>query len=114
MKYVNAIRTAAPMSPEIHQPSTASGRSSSGAAVSRSPTSSPARCSSRRASRRFATWYTTTTQKIGIPCRMITNSRGTSVSICNAVSPRERIAQRIAANTIPIGLFWPRNATAIP
>ena len=45
---------------------------------------------------------------------MITNSRGTSVSIWSAVSPLERSAHSIAANTIPIGLFCPRNATAIP
>ena len=51
---------------------------------------------------------------IKIPCRMITNSRGMSVSIGRIDSPRDNEAQKIAANTMPIGLFWPRNATAIP
>ena len=45
---------------------------------------------------------------------MITNSRGTSVWICRAVSPRDRTPHKMAAKTIPIGLFCPRNATAIP
>ena len=42
------------------------------------------------------------------------NSRGSSVSIWIAVSPRASAPQRIAAKMMPIGLFCPRNATAIP
>ncbi len=40
-----------------------------------------------------------------MPCRMMMNSRGTSLSICSATSPRDRIPHRIAAKMIPIGLF---------
>ncbi len=42
------------------------------------------------------------------------NSRGTSVSIWTAVSPRASTPHRMAAATMPAGLFCPRNATAMP
>ena len=49
-----------------------------------------------------------------MPCRMMMNSRGTSVSSCSAISPRDRTPHRIAAKMIPIGLFCPRKATRDP
>ena len=87
---------------------------SASAAASSSSPRAPARWSCRAARRRLAIWYVMTTDRIKIPCRMITNSRGTSVSICSTTSPRDKIPHRIAAKMIPIGLFWPKNATAIP
>jgi len=55
-----------------------------------------------------------TTDRIRMPWRMMMNSRGTSVSIWSATSPRDRMPHRIAAKMMAIGLFCPRNATAIP
>ena len=129
MKYVNEIWIATRDVGERHQVLFSSAGSnasvplvsgprgpalSPGPAESSSSPASPARCNCRAARRRFAIWYVMTTDRIRMPCRMMMNSRGTSLWICSATSPRDRIPHRIAAKTMPIGLFCPRNATAIP
>ena len=84
VKYVNASAIAAPRSPS-HQrsPPVASERRRCPhrRLESSKSSTSAARAVAARTAVACASWYVTTTDMIKIPCRMITNSRGTSV--CN-------------------------------
>ena len=72
----------------------------------------PSRASWRRAAQRLATWYTITT--VMMNALQDDHELPWHLRIWSADSPRDRTPQKIAANTMPIGLFCPRNATAMP